>query len=85
MRSVEACFSRSCKRQLMRKIENWDWGRKTAEGGTMTFWPKIEAFIVMSPRGAELAGECEFCDLSVRVRVPCGVGGVIARMSFSRL
>jgi hypothetical protein len=51
----------------------------------MTFWLTTEALTKLDPQGADLAGRSEFGDVSVSVRVPCGVGGVVARMSFSRL
>lgn len=69
----------------MTNFEYWDCGREVAEGGIMTFWLTTEALTKLDPQGADLAGRSEFGDVSVSVRVPCGVGGVVARMSFSRL
>jgi hypothetical protein len=50
----------------------------------MTFWLTTEALTKLDPRGVDFAGRSDLCDVSVSVRVPCGVGGVVARMSFSR-
>ncbi len=72
------------KRQLISKIENWDCGREAAEGGIMTFGLTTKTFTMRYPLGAGFQGYREFYDVSVSVRVPCGVGGVVALESFSR-
>jgi hypothetical protein len=72
------------KRQLISNIENWDCGREAAEGGIMTFWLTTRIFTMRDPLGAGFQGNREFDDVSVSVRVPCGVGGVVALESFSR-
>jgi hypothetical protein len=69
----------------MKNFEYLDCGRGAAEGGYMTFWLTTEALTKLDPQGTDWAGRGDFGDVSVSVRVPCGVGGVIARMSFSRL
>jgi hypothetical protein len=72
------------KRQLISKIENLGCGRKAAEGGIMTFGLTKKSITMRDPLGAGFQGNREFDDVSVSVRVPCGVGGVVALESFSR-
>ena len=72
------------KRQLISKIENWDCGREAAEGGIMTFWLTTKTSTMRYSLGAGFDGFRKFDDVSVSVRVPCGVGGVVALESFSR-
>lgn len=50
----------------------------------MTFGLTTKILSRRDPLGAGFDGNREFDDVSVSVRVPCGVGGVVARESFSR-
>ena len=51
----------------------------------MTFWLTTKTSFALDPLGADFFGYREFRDVSVSVCVPCGVGGVVARVSFPRL
>jgi hypothetical protein len=50
----------------------------------MTFWLTTKTLTKLDPLGAGCDGYREFYGVSVSVRVPCGVGGVVALESFSR-
>ncbi|MDB5641852.1 MAG: hypothetical protein JWN07_1169 [Hyphomicrobiales bacterium] len=50
----------------------------------MTFWQTSEYSSNLDPLGAGFVIDHEFCEFSVRVRVPCGVGVYVALESNSR-